>query len=187
MLITFAPEDSKNFNVEGGGGLPKLPVGQYDIEMSIVNIEPVHKNNAPMKLAVTYAVANPKATTLSVGQQFGDYINIQNQNPLTAKIARQTVAKLGYAVTGDKDIMAKGQLNFDHSLYNKPFNAIVNSTESDGGADTSGDPITYKNINIGKVEPITGSNAQPTQQATQLTYNAAPQGEQQPAEWGAPR
>lgn len=185
MLITFNPEDSKDFNVEGGGGLPKLPAGTYNIDMAIVNIEPVQKENAPLKLAVTYAVVNPKATTLSAGQQFGDYINIQSQSPVAAKIARQTVAKLGYAITGDKDIMAKGQLQFDSSLYNRPFTASVTATETDGGKDSQGNDIVYKNINIGKVEPITGSApAQPQQPAYN---NAQPQAQTQPAAWGAPQ
>ena len=88
MLITFNPEDSKDFNVEGGGGLPKLPVGVYDIDMAIVNIDAVQKDNAPLKLALTYAVVNPKSTTLSAGQQFGDYINIQNPSPIAPSQAR---------------------------------------------------------------------------------------------------
>lgn len=188
MLITFNPEDSKDFNVEGGGGLPKLPVGVYDIDMAIVNIDAVQKDNAPLKLAVTYAVVNPKSTTLSAGQQFGDYINIQNPNPLTSKIARQTIAKLGFGVTGDKEIMAKGQLNFDASLYNRPFSAVVTATETAGGLDDKGNTITYKNVNIGKVAPITtNGNTQPTQQPTNNGYNTQPQQQTQPAAWGAPQ
>lgn len=185
MLITFNPEDSKDFNVEGGGGLPKLPAGTYNIDMAIVSIEPVQKENAPLKLAVTYSVVNPKDTTLSVGQQFGDYINIQSQHELAAKIARQTVAKLGYAVTGDKDIMAKGQLNFDQSLYNRPFTASVTATETNGGKDEKGNDIIYKNVNIGKVEPLTGNSASQPQQ--QSYNNTQPQQQQQPPAWGAPQ
>jgi len=188
MLITFNQEDSKDFSVEGGGGLPKLPVGSYNIDMAIVNIDSVQKENAPLKLAVTYAVVDPKATTLSTGQQFGDYINVQSQSPVAAKIARQTVAKLGYAVTGDKDIIAKGQLSFDHTLYNKPFNANVTATETDGGKNGNGNDIVYKNVNIGKVEPLTGANTQQSQPQQSYGNTAQPQQQQQqPAAWGAPQ
>lgn len=185
MLITFNPEDSKDFNVEGGGGLPKIPAGTYEADIKIINIEESQTQNGQFRLGVTYEVVKSNDGKLSTGTQFGDYINIQSTSPDASRIARQTVAKLGFAVTGDKDIMAKGQLNFDHTLYNVPFTARVVSKESEGGVDDKGKPIVYKNINIGKVSPIQQGNAQ---QPANNGYNAQPQGQaQQPAAWTVQR
>lgn len=191
MLITFQPEDSKDFSVDGGG-LPKPPIGDYSETIKIVNIEEGMTRANTATLIVTYEfVTSISPDVVPIGFKFADAINIGHANLIPAKIARQSIAKLAYATTGDKDILAKGSFEFGSAIYNIPFKANFACKESEGGTDESGKPKVYKNISFGKLIPMIGSNQ--TQQAG--NYNQPPSADnhnQQPAQaattaWGQPK
>lgn len=175
MLITFQPEDSKDFSVDGGGS-SKPPIGTYNETIQIVNIEEGFTRNNLPKVDVTFEfMTSIKPEDVPIGFQFVDNINIGAQNLIPAQIARQTLAKLIYATTGDKNIIASGRATFDENNLNKPFKASFVCKETPGGTDDQGKPKMYKNINFGKVVPMgdasqsqqTGNNnQQPAQNTT---------------------
>lgn len=190
MLITFQPEDSKDFSVDGGG-LPKPPLGDYSETIKIANIEEGATRAGAATLIVTYEfVTSARPDVVPVGFKFADAINIGHTSLLPAKIARQSIAKLAYATTGDKDILAKGSFEFGSAIYNIPFNANFVCKESDGGVDENGKPRVYKNINFGKLIPIINSGQQQQAGNANQPQSGSVENDNQPAAataWGQPK
>ena len=174
MFISTTAPKLQNFDPTKSGQFELPPLGIYNEQFKVANLEEGQTKKGDGKLDITFEIL----TGSIQGFRFTLSYNVGNSKQQTAEWAVQDVMRIGYGVTGNKNY-GRDAGGFDtNDLYNNAFGATLTVVDSKNQKD---DGTFFPEASFTKITPIEQPNNQANNQANSMSQQAGNSSQPQPA------